>query len=312
MRESKVKARIEDEQVKEAYQKYETYLSELSILDEVASRGKSQKVNMFQLYGMYKKNGFDPKTKKEMLDKFKNFSSSISEAKKEHPGADLRDITTKEGRTMISGIISKTQGAKDFKPADLLDVALAENVALYAALKNYNEKVETKEAVLVHYDLDEQQFDKMQEKYQNFKKSGMMEPFTEMCEKVDGQKPSTTIAYAAAVVEDRPVNTMEALRRIGVIEQDKELAKYSKEIELDGVSELVKDLIRRDPNEKDPEGKISELENAAYAKRMEHAKRLAREADGRANITIVGENIKPMKVVVDPEIKGRAAGGEER
>ncbi len=319
MKKMNIKDRIQDEETKKAYENYDTYLKELDIYTEYRAKiMNSEKINVFQLKSMFKRAGITVGSNKEMVAGFKKFISLAERARKANPEIDFKDISTQKGRKIVSDIIRESQNESEFKEVDLLDVALAENAALYTALEFYNEKKVPKEEFLEEYELTEEEFDNAQGNYEKFIKSGIIEPFNEMYKRVDGGKPPVTVAYAAAVVNDRPVNTLEGLKRIGTIESDRTLVKYCKEVEIEGISEAVKDLIRKNPKFKDdPDKEISRLENIEYEKRINHAKRLYKEADGKANVSIVSDKIAtPIRVekIITHDFKNERekASGAER
>lgn len=318
MKKMNIKGRIQDEDTKKAYESYETYLKELEIYTEYRARiMNSEQINTFQLKNMFKRAGITFESTKEMIAGFKKFISVAERARKADPKIDFKDISTQKGRRVVSDIIRESQNKSEFKEVDLLDVALAENAALYTALEFYNEEKVPKAELLEEYELTEEEFDKAQGKYENLKKSGIMEPFNDMYKRVDTGNPPVTVGYAAAVVNDRPVNTLEGLKRIGTIESDKKLVKYCKQVEIEGISEAVKDLIRKNPKFRDdPDKEISRLENIEYEKKINHAKRLYKEADGRADVTIFSDKtITPIRVenIITHDFqneKGKASGAE--
>ena len=244
-----IKDRIRDKDVLDAYSKYELYLQELDIYDKYMQ--ENGKVNITKAY---KDIGINDK--KGVKERFQKLISEIDIAKKQNPQLDLRDIRTQEGRRVVSGIISETQNSKDFKPTDLSDVAVIENLALYAAVRDVNEKLKFKDVALVHYDLTEDEFDKAQESLKKYRSSEIMQKFNGVFKNTD-----SIVHYAAAVVEETPINVCEAFKRLG-LEKGKFKSKNLKNVTIYKVSQLVIDNILKDdkltPTEKS--AKINELQ----------------------------------------------------
>lgn len=291
---NKMKARITDENVLDAYSKYETYLKELNVVEEVEKLEK--KLTGRKLMQFYKENHLDLKNCQQ---RFRKIFGQIKEIKKENPDIDLRDISTSEGREIVSGIIAETQDDQDFKTADLLDVAMAENLPLYVALEKYNEKKESKEMVLVHYDLSEQQFDALQERYETYKEKGIVEKFNQMCKKTDGNIPSKFVNYAAAALDERPVNALEALRRIGIVEKEKDI-EITKNIKFYSFGKAYEQLLAKKENITDKfelQRRMNEIETEAYLKTVERLKKLVNTEREGEKLTITREGKLPEKIV---------------
>lgn len=98
---------IKDEEILNAYDKYRNYLSELKVYEECKKQRSG--VSIFQLGSLYKQNGLEVKNKKELMPKFEAFASAIEKIKQESPKANLKDISTQEGRRIVSKAIRETR-----------------------------------------------------------------------------------------------------------------------------------------------------------------------------------------------------------
>ncbi len=135
-----IRNRIQDSDVKKAYDKYQNYLLELAIYEKYIKENGTDKINMFRLLSLYKKSGIEVKEKKNIEDRFRKFSDIIMKSKQKNPDIDLSDISTQENREIVSDIIYETQNDENFKTADLNAVAVIENFALYVAIGQVDNK----------------------------------------------------------------------------------------------------------------------------------------------------------------------------
>ncbi len=99
--------RITDKDVQKAYDKYKNYLLELQVYE--AYGDKANKINIFKLASLYKRNGIDVKNKKELVARFETFCSTIETIKQKNPDVDLKNIRTQEGRNIVSDVIYETR-----------------------------------------------------------------------------------------------------------------------------------------------------------------------------------------------------------
>lgn len=136
-----IRNKIQDSDVKKAYDKYQIYLLELGIYEKYIKENGSDKINMFRLLSLYKKSGIEVKDKKNIEERFRKFSGIIIKSKQKDPDIDLSDISTQENREIVSDIIYETQNDENFKTADLNAVAVIENFSLYVAIGQIDNKV---------------------------------------------------------------------------------------------------------------------------------------------------------------------------
>lgn len=129
-----IRDKIKDNDVKRAYDKYQIYLLELGIYEKYINENGSDKINIFRLLSLYKKNGIKVKDKKNIGKRFKKFSDVVIKSKQKNPDVNLTDISTQKNREIVSDIIYETQNDEKFKTADLNAVAVIENFCLYAAV----------------------------------------------------------------------------------------------------------------------------------------------------------------------------------
>lgn len=253
----KFKDRIRDEAVLKACNRYQTYLKELDIYEQYKQEGG--KVNIVKLY-----QDIGIQDKEDIKNRFQKLISTIDHVKKKNPELDLREISTQEGRRTVSDIIYETQDDKEFKASDLSDVAVIENLSLYAAVRDVNEKLKLKDVALVHYDLSEEQFDKAQESFRKYKSSEIMDKFNSRF-----RNSNSIIHYAAAVLEETPINVYEAFKRLG-LEKGEFIPKREKSITAYQISQLVIDNIMRDPKltTEQKNAKINELQLAEIDKKQ--------------------------------------------
>ncbi len=247
-----IKERIRDKDVLKSYERYQTYLKELEIFEQSKQGGLSKK----KIKQLYEEAGIEDK---DIMERFQKLTSEIATIKKENPNIDLTDITTQAGRKAVSDIIYETQDDKDFKPSDLSDVSVIENLSLYAAVRDVNEKLKLKDVALVHYDLKEEQFDKAQASFRRYKSTEMMNKFNSRFEKTDN-----IVHYAAGVLEETPLNVSEAFKRLGLEKGGEFTPKKQKMVEAYKVSQLVIDNIMKDPKLtlEQKNAKINELQLA--------------------------------------------------
>lgn len=136
-----IRNKIQDSDVKKAYDKYQMYLLELGIYEKYIEENGTDKINMFRLLSLYKKSGIEVKDKKNIEERFRKFSDIVVKAKQRKPDIDLSDISTQENREIVSDIIYETQNDENFKTADLNAVAVIENFSLYVAIGQIDNKV---------------------------------------------------------------------------------------------------------------------------------------------------------------------------
>lgn len=259
--------RIRDNEVLKSYDKYKSYLTELSIYEKSINENKSNKINIFKLARLYKDNGINTKGKKELEARFYKFSSVINKAKQDDPDLDLKDISTQKGRKSISDIISKVQDDEKIKPADLDPVSVIENFALYIAVKKVDEGKLSKEGALIKLDIESEKFDRAQSSYRKYQKTGIVNTFNNLCKKKNGEIPNELVHYTAGSLELTPSEAQNDLNMIQVLrgnytkknEEDKTFVVYK-------VSQLIIDNIMRDPGltPEEKNQKICELELAEY------------------------------------------------
>lgn len=256
----KFKDRIRDKDVLKAYNRYETYLKELEIYEKYMQ--EMGKVNIVKLY-----HDIGIQDKEDIQARFQKLTSVIDNIKKENPDIDLKDIGTQEGRRAVSDIIYETQDDKEFKPSDLSDVAVIENLSLYSAVRDVNEKLKYKDIALVYYDLTEEQFNKAQESFKKYKNSEMMHKFNNRF-----KNSNSIVHYAAATLEETPVNVYEAFKRLG-LEKGELTPKREKTLTAYKVSQLVIDNIMRDPKLtiEQKNAKINDLQLAEIDKKQKLA-----------------------------------------
>lgn len=276
--ENKIKERIRDEDVLKAYNRYQTYLRELDIYDKYKQENMSKK----DILELYEEAGIE---EKDVLKRFQTLISEINSVKKKNPNIDLRDIRTQTGRQAVSDIIYETQDDKDFKPSDLSDVAVIENLSLYAAVRDVNERLKLKEVALVHYDIGEEEFDRAQATVTEYKKSGAIDKFNAF------KDSSSIVHYAAATLEETPVNVYEAFKRLG-LEKGEFTPKREKVVEAYRISQLVIDNIMRDPKLtlEQKQAKVKELQQAEINKKQELANESNTKKGGKVYKVIVEDN----------------------
>lgn len=127
--------RILDSQVQKAYDKYKIYLTELSIYETYIQENSLERINLFRLLNLYKKNGIEIKDRKNIESRFEKLRDIVESVKQKNPDIDLSDISTQKNREIVSNIIYETQKDSRFKTADLNAVAVIENFALYVAVE---------------------------------------------------------------------------------------------------------------------------------------------------------------------------------
>lgn len=263
-----VKDRITDNEVKKAYNQYQNYLLELNIYDEYIKDNRTDKLNMFKLLSLYKKNGIEIKDKKSLKEKFEIFCTTINKIKEKNPIVDLRDIRTQSGRNIISEIICETQQDKKFIPANLEAVSIIENFALYVAIGQVIENSKDKETALKEYDITDEEFKKAEQSFEKYEQSGMINIYNNMYQRNKGKVPNKIVHYAAGCLELRPSEARKDLCLIQVLKgHDRRLNNKDNNFCLVyDVSQIVIDNIMRDnkltPEEKNK--KICELELAEY------------------------------------------------
>lgn len=96
---------IKDEKILSAYDQYKNYISELNVYEEYRKG-----LNRGNIIDLYKKNGFNVKNKKEVMSRFEAFASMIEAIKVKSPKANLKDISTQQGRNIVSKAIRETRG----------------------------------------------------------------------------------------------------------------------------------------------------------------------------------------------------------
>ena len=273
--------RIIDEEDRKAYDKYKTYLSELSIYEEYTQKNSVDKIGgIFRLVSLYKKNGIEVKNRKSLVERFKKFSSTIMRIKQENPDLDLRDIGTQKGRKIVSDVICETQNDKKIKEADLDAVAVIENFSLYVALGQVNENSKDKKSALHEYEISQEKFDRAKASYKKYEKSGIIDLYNHMFKRSNGQLPNNIVHYTAGTLELTPSEARRALSTIQVLKgNDTKNSKIEKFFTVYDVSQVLIDNIMRDP-QLTPEEKnrrICELEVAEFervSKNVEEANRL--------------------------------------
>lgn len=283
--------KITDPKVLNTYDKYKKYLSELAIYEEYMQDYGLDKINKFKLKMLYKKSGLEKKKGRDLEYDFRRFGSIIGVLKQKYPDLDLKDISTKRGRTAVSDAIYKTQGEYDIKAADLDAVAIVEKFALYAAVGLVNEGKENKPNALAKYDISEAEFNRAAVSLKKYERSGIMEDFNRRCMRIskDGKTtnpPDAIIHYAAGTLEISPAEAMEDLFMLKILNRADYIIKQPegekgedksfdpiepKKRVVYGVSQLVIDNIRRDPKltEQEKIDKIRRLEEEERKKVME-------------------------------------------
>ena len=279
-----IKERITDDDVLIAYGKYRRYLLELGIYEEYHKDNRLSgldKMNILKLASLYKKSGIVVKSKNELETRFGAFCSTMETIKQKNPEASLRDISTQDGRNIVSDAIYETQKDKRFKSADLEPVAIIENFALYVALEQVKENGKDKNSVLKQYEITEEEFKRAEESYKKYEQSGTAKIYDDMFRRNQGETPNKIVHYAAGALEIRPSEARRDLSAIQVLKGKGAKNRFKEDscIVVYSFSQMVIDIIMRDPHltPEEKNKKISELELAEYERALKNVEEANRK-----------------------------------
>lgn len=241
-----VRERIQDNEVKKVFDRYEAYTKELDIYEQYYQEISSGRIYRYKLARLYREKEIEFGSKKALEERFRDFVSSVEKVKQENEGIDLHDIRTQENRDTISTLISQTQKGKEIKSADLDPIAIIEDYVLCAVIREVDEKRMSVQEALDRFGITEEEFIEAQNSYKEYEQSGMIEYYNS--EQKEGA-PNSIVHYTAGCLEITPAQARNDLAMIGVLKEKfvkrkKVIEKCYDDVE---VSQAVIDRINKMP-----------------------------------------------------------------
>lgn len=245
-----VRDRIQDNEVKKVFDKYKSYTEELDIYEQYNEENPSGRIYRYKLARLYRENEVEFGSKKALEERFLNFGSKVEQVNQENEGIDLHDIRTQKNRDVISTLMSRTQKGKEVKSADLDPIAIIENYALCAAVREVDEKRMSVKEALDYFEITEEEFVAARKSYKEYEQSGMIEYYNNDMKKRGKEEPNSIVHYTAGCLEVTPAQARNDLAMIEILKNEsfkkrKDIIEKTCDIE---ISQAVVDRIMKDPN----------------------------------------------------------------